>query len=129
MTTHFSQFILAWEIPWVEEPDGLHRVRGREELDTTERTHARCIKFFSLEKLRLSVGVSIAYLFTFQAKPKLIEPLDYENVIVQKKTQILNDCLREMLLFPYDDFQVRVNSTVRSSFTNSSFLSLGLLLG
>uniref|UniRef100_A0A452VLN9 Dedicator of cytokinesis 9 n=1 Tax=Ursus maritimus TaxID=29073 RepID=A0A452VLN9_URSMA len=40
-----------------------------------------------------------------RAKPKLIEPLDYENVIVQKKTQILNDCLREMLLFPYDDFQ------------------------
>ncbi|XP_074845616.1 dedicator of cytokinesis protein 9 isoform X2 [Carettochelys insculpta] len=40
-----------------------------------------------------------------QAKPKLIEPIDYENVIVQKKTQILNDVLREMLLFPYDDFQ------------------------
>ena len=59
----------------------------------------------------------------------LREHLCYENVIVQKKTQILNDCLREMLLFPYDDFQVRVNSTVRSSFTNSSFLSLGLLLG
>lgn len=42
----------------------------------------------------------------FQAKPKLIEPLDYENVLVQKKTQILNDCLREVLLFPFDDFQV-----------------------
>ncbi|XP_075805418.1 dedicator of cytokinesis protein 9 isoform X12 [Microtus pennsylvanicus] len=42
------------------------------------------------------------------AKPKLIEPLDYENVIVQKKTQILNDCLREMLLFPYDDFQTAI---------------------
>nr|XP_025036653.1 dedicator of cytokinesis protein 9-like isoform X1 [Pelodiscus sinensis] len=40
-----------------------------------------------------------------RAKPKLIEPIDYENVIVQKKTQILNDALREMLLFPYDDFQ------------------------
>uniref|UniRef100_A0A8C3UZ90 Dedicator of cytokinesis 9 n=1 Tax=Catharus ustulatus TaxID=91951 RepID=A0A8C3UZ90_CATUS len=39
------------------------------------------------------------------AKPKLIEPIDYENVIVQRKTQILNDPLREMLLFPYDDFQ------------------------
>ncbi|XP_069734802.1 dedicator of cytokinesis protein 9 isoform X2 [Phaenicophaeus curvirostris] len=39
------------------------------------------------------------------AKPKLIEPIDYENVIVQRKTQILNDGLREMLLFPYDDFQ------------------------
>nr|XP_054100801.1 dedicator of cytokinesis protein 9 isoform X12 [Callithrix jacchus] len=43
-----------------------------------------------------------------KAKPKLIEPLDYENVIVQKKTQILNDCLREMLLFPYDDFQTAI---------------------
>lgn len=42
------------------------------------------------------------------AKPKLIEPLDYENVIVQKKTQILNDCRREMLLFPYDDFQTAI---------------------
>ncbi|XP_051016946.1 dedicator of cytokinesis protein 9 isoform X2 [Acomys russatus] len=42
------------------------------------------------------------------AKPKLIEPLDYENVIVQRKTQILNDCLREMLLFPYDDFQTAI---------------------
>nr|XP_045001581.1 dedicator of cytokinesis protein 9 isoform X5 [Jaculus jaculus] len=42
------------------------------------------------------------------AKPKLIEPLDYENVIVQKKTQILNDCLRELLLFPYDDFQTAI---------------------
>nr|XP_056718160.1 dedicator of cytokinesis protein 9 isoform X2 [Euleptes europaea] len=42
------------------------------------------------------------------AKPKLIEPIDYENVIVQKKTQILNDALREMLLFPYDDFQTAV---------------------
>ncbi|XP_074048039.1 dedicator of cytokinesis protein 9 isoform X2 [Macrotis lagotis] len=43
-----------------------------------------------------------------QAKPKLIEPLDYENVIVQKKTQILNDASREMLLFPYDDFQTAI---------------------
>ncbi|XP_063160879.1 dedicator of cytokinesis protein 9 isoform X2 [Candoia aspera] len=42
------------------------------------------------------------------AKPKLIEPIDYENTIVQKKTQILNDALREMLLFPYDDFQTAV---------------------
>nr|XP_060625533.1 dedicator of cytokinesis protein 9 isoform X20 [Anolis sagrei ordinatus] len=43
-----------------------------------------------------------------RAKPKLIEPIDYENVIVQKKTQILNDALREMLLFPYDDFQTAI---------------------
>ncbi|XP_039600530.1 dedicator of cytokinesis protein 9 isoform X5 [Polypterus senegalus] len=40
------------------------------------------------------------------AKPKLIEPLDYENVIVQRKTQIFSDALRDMLLFPMDDFQI-----------------------
>ena len=34
MVTHSS--ILAWEIPWTEEPGGLQSV-GREELDTTER--------------------------------------------------------------------------------------------
>lgn len=40
-------------------------------------------------------------------KPKVIEPLDYENVLVQRKTQILSDVLRDMLQFPIDDFQVR----------------------
>ena len=34
MATHFS--ILAWRIPWIEEPGGLHSPWGRKELDTTE---------------------------------------------------------------------------------------------
>uniref|UniRef100_A0A8C8SQQ6 Dedicator of cytokinesis 9 n=1 Tax=Pelusios castaneus TaxID=367368 RepID=A0A8C8SQQ6_9SAUR len=55
-------------------------------------------------ELRQSVSEAVRS-SVFVAKPKLIEPIDYENVIVQKKTQILNDGLREMLLFPYDDFQ------------------------
>ncbi|XP_074819066.1 dedicator of cytokinesis protein 9 isoform X11 [Natator depressus] len=55
-------------------------------------------------ELRQSVSEAVRG-SVFVAKPKLIEPIDYENVIVQKKTQILNDVLREMLLFPYDDFQ------------------------
>uniref|UniRef100_A0A8C2ADR9 Dedicator of cytokinesis 9b n=1 Tax=Cyprinus carpio TaxID=7962 RepID=A0A8C2ADR9_CYPCA len=38
-------------------------------------------------------------------KPKVIEPLDYESVLVQRKTQILSDVLRDMLQFPIDDFQ------------------------
>jgi hypothetical protein len=65
----------------------------------------------------------VTFLLVLQAKPKLIEPLDYENVIVQKKTQILNDCLREMLLFPYDDFQVgdrvSIDRTMHLIFINS----------
>ncbi|XP_062373625.1 dedicator of cytokinesis protein 9-like isoform X2 [Sardina pilchardus] len=39
-------------------------------------------------------------------KPKIIEPLDYENVLLQRKTQILSDVLRDMLQFPLDDFQM-----------------------
>ncbi|XP_054631989.1 dedicator of cytokinesis protein 9-like isoform X2 [Dunckerocampus dactyliophorus] len=39
-------------------------------------------------------------------KPKVIEPLDYESVIIQRKTQIITDALRDMLQFPLDDFQI-----------------------
>ena len=35
MTAHSS--ILAWEIPWTEEPDRLQSM-GRKEWDTTEET-------------------------------------------------------------------------------------------
>ena len=34
MATHFS--ILAWKIPWIEEPGGLQSM-GCKELDTTEK--------------------------------------------------------------------------------------------
>ena len=36
MTTHSS--ILAWRIPWTEEPGGLQST-GRKESDMTERLH------------------------------------------------------------------------------------------
>ncbi|XP_020568675.1 dedicator of cytokinesis protein 9 isoform X8 [Oryzias latipes] len=45
-----------------------------------------------------------------KVKPKVIEPLDYENVLVQRKTQILSDVLRDMLQFPLEDFEI---STLR----------------
>ena len=35
MATHSS--ILAWRIPWIEEPGGLYSLWGRYELDMTER--------------------------------------------------------------------------------------------
>ena len=34
MATHSS--ILAWRIPWTEEPGGLHSLWGRKELEMTE---------------------------------------------------------------------------------------------
>nr|XP_061802809.1 dedicator of cytokinesis protein 9-like [Nerophis lumbriciformis] len=52
-------------------------------------------------------------------KPKVIEPLDYESVILQSKMQIISDPLRDMLQFPPDDFQIctliRQSRTVFSS--------------
>ncbi len=47
----------------------------------------------------------------FQVKPRVVEPLDYESVLVQRKTQILSDGLRDMLQFPLEDFQVRLSMT------------------
>uniref|UniRef100_A0A8C5CXK5 Dedicator of cytokinesis 9b n=1 Tax=Gadus morhua TaxID=8049 RepID=A0A8C5CXK5_GADMO len=38
--------------------------------------------------------------------PKMVDPLDYESVLIQKKTQIISDVLRDMLQFPTNDFQV-----------------------
>ena len=37
MATHSS--ILAWKIPWTEEPGRLHSPWGHKELDTTEKLH------------------------------------------------------------------------------------------
>lgn len=61
----------------------------------------------------------------FQVKPKVIEPLDYENVLVQRKTQILSDVLRDMLQFPLEDFEVS------STFDELSglIISLGFTVG
>lgn len=69
-----------------------------------------------------------------QVKPKVIEPLDYESVLVQRKTQILSDVLRDMLQFPIDDFQVRTSVHIsnhllshKSPFLHFSFSFLSLL--
>ena len=40
MATHSS--MLAWKIPWTEEPGGLYSPRGHKELDVTEHTYGAC---------------------------------------------------------------------------------------
>ncbi|XP_058885021.1 dedicator of cytokinesis protein 9-like isoform X7 [Acipenser ruthenus] len=57
-----------------------------------------------------SRGDSRIWTHSALAKPKVIEPIDYENVLVQRKTQILSDSLRDMLQFPLEDFYI---STLR----------------
>lgn len=43
-----------------------------------------------------------------QNKVPLVEPLDYETEVVKFKTIIQNDPLRELLVFPNDDINVRI---------------------
>uniref|UniRef100_A0A8C1NL24 Dedicator of cytokinesis 9 n=1 Tax=Cyprinus carpio TaxID=7962 RepID=A0A8C1NL24_CYPCA len=52
------------------------------------------------------IQISVRCAECFQVKPRVVEPLDYESVLVQRKTQILSDGLRDMLQFPLEDFQV-----------------------
>ena len=44
MATHSS--ILAWEIPWTEEPGGLHTVHGVAESQKQMRTHCQLYSLF-----------------------------------------------------------------------------------
>ncbi|XP_046886677.1 dedicator of cytokinesis protein 9 isoform X2 [Hypomesus transpacificus] len=60
-------------------------------------------------ELRQSVS-EVVRTSVLMVKPKVIEPLDYESVLLQRKTQIISDVLRDMLQFPPDDFQI---STLR----------------
>ena len=48
MTTHSS--ILAWRIPWREEPGGLHSPWGHKELDMSERLTHINISFSHLDE-------------------------------------------------------------------------------
>ena len=54
VTTHSS--ILAWKIPWTEDPGGLQSM-GSQESDMTELTHTKKVKQFSLQMHFLDVLV------------------------------------------------------------------------
>uniref|UniRef100_A0A3B4WFE3 Dedicator of cytokinesis protein 9-like n=1 Tax=Seriola lalandi dorsalis TaxID=1841481 RepID=A0A3B4WFE3_SERLL len=59
-------------------------------------------------------AVTECFVRVLQVKPKVIEPLEYENVLVQRKTQILSDVLRDMLQFPLEDFEVSFTRSWRT---------------
>ncbi|KAL6033706.1 hypothetical protein STEG23_009104, partial [Scotinomys teguina] len=47
-------------------------------------------------------------MLSMKEKAKVVEPLDYENVITQRKTQIYSDPLRDLLMFPMEDISISV---------------------
>lgn len=71
----------------------------------------------SQEQKRVYQNRSVFEVFSFfpctQEQPKIIEPLDYEAEVFQRKAQIHNDPHRDLLLCPLDD--VSVSTLIRSS--------------
>ena len=58
MSTHTGT--LAWEIPWTEEPGGLHGPHGRKELDMTEVTkhsHEKCLRLKRRNRTRQYIDI------------------------------------------------------------------------
>ncbi|XP_029462555.1 dedicator of cytokinesis protein 11 isoform X6 [Rhinatrema bivittatum] len=56
-------------------------------------------------ELRQSVSEAVRTSVILE-KTRVVEPLDYENVISQRKAQIYSDPLRDLLLFPMDDVSI-----------------------
>uniref|UniRef100_A0A5F4W7K0 Dedicator of cytokinesis 11 n=1 Tax=Callithrix jacchus TaxID=9483 RepID=A0A5F4W7K0_CALJA len=66
-------------------------------------------------ELRQSVSEAVRGSVVLE-KAKIVEPLDYENVVTQRKTQIYSDPLRDLLMFPMEDISVsRQRRTVQST--------------
>ncbi|XP_038020450.1 dedicator of cytokinesis protein 11 isoform X2 [Motacilla alba alba] len=58
-------------------------------------------------ELRQSVSEAVRSSFVLE-KTKVVEPLDYENVILQRRVQIYSDPLRDLLIFPIEDVSISV---------------------
>ncbi|XP_078544670.1 dedicator of cytokinesis protein 11 isoform X1 [Lissotriton helveticus] len=56
-------------------------------------------------ELRQSVSEAVRTSVILE-KRRMVEPLDYENVIHQRKAQIYSDPLRDMLMFPMEDVSI-----------------------
>ena len=66
MATHSS--ILAWEIPWTEEPGGLYSPWDCKELDITEQLSTSPLLEYTRHECR-------SFTTLFNAKPRLRQPL------------------------------------------------------
>uniref|UniRef100_A0A8B9CL13 Dedicator of cytokinesis 11 n=1 Tax=Anser brachyrhynchus TaxID=132585 RepID=A0A8B9CL13_9AVES len=64
-------------------------------------------------ELRQSVSEAVRSSFVLE-KTKVVEPLDYENVILQRKVQIYSDPLRDLLIFPIEDVSVIISRQRRT---------------
>ena len=71
MTAHSS--ILAWKIPWIEEPG--RQLRGYEELDTTEHTNAHIVNIQPF--IIFPVSTLLASILSLHFAPKVSSIISY----------------------------------------------------
>lgn len=69
---------------------------------------ARLCFYFSLWEKTVSYSSAVQCMSPQQEKPKAIDPLDYEAVISKLGDELKEDPLRDLLLFPDNDFLVSV---------------------
>lgn len=82
---------------------------GGEHLLTARATVKRKWSEYGIKKIvysQVTVCVCVLPLLSSQEQPKIIEPLDYEAVVFQRKAQIHSDPHRDLLLCPVDDVSV-----------------------
>lgn len=65
-----------------------------------------CLSHTDRNLCLMSLTILTLFLSLIKEKTKIVEPLDYENVITQRKTQIYSDPLRDLLMFPMEDISV-----------------------
>lgn len=71
-----------------------------------------CQSNWSLTRHVNTNNLSLCVFSLQQEKPKLIDPLDYETVISELGDDVKEDPLRDLLLFPDNDFSVSKRARV-----------------
>uniref|UniRef100_A0A1A8QWM8 Dedicator of cytokinesis 10 n=1 Tax=Nothobranchius rachovii TaxID=451742 RepID=A0A1A8QWM8_9TELE len=74
--------------------------------ESTRRFTKNLLKPGSAAEIRQTACNAVRHSAVTQEKPKLIDPLDYEAVISELLDELKEDPLRDLLLFPDNDFTV-----------------------
>ncbi|KAJ8368388.1 hypothetical protein SKAU_G00084160 [Synaphobranchus kaupii] len=74
--------------------------------ESTRRFTKNLLKPGTAAEIRQTASNAVRHSAVTQEKPKLIDPLDYEAVLSELDAELKEDPLRDLLLFPDDDFTV-----------------------
>uniref|UniRef100_A0AAQ4S259 Dedicator of cytokinesis 11 n=1 Tax=Gasterosteus aculeatus aculeatus TaxID=481459 RepID=A0AAQ4S259_GASAC len=95
-------------------PAGTHEVDSDQPgaMSEVRKFTKRLSKPGTAAEVRQSVSEAVKSSVDLVEQPKIIEPLDYEAVVFQRKAQIHSDPHRDLLLCPVDDVSVSFPSSI-----------------